>query len=156
MMKVLAFDQASRLTGYVIVNRDPLTRRLTLIEGDTIDYKKIVEIPDRLFSLFKRVLELIEQHQPDVVVVEDIFLGRNVKTFEKLAKVQAVIQVATLHSGKKLETVSPMLARKKYSLKDKEDTAVYICEMPAFESLAGKKLDVTDAALLALYVATKD
>lgn len=155
-MKYLAFDQASRLTGYVIVNRDPLTRRLTLIEGEVIDYKKIEDHTERLFTLFQTVLHMIATHNPDVVVVEDIYLGRNVKTFEKLAKVQAVIQVATLYSDKQLETVSPATARGKYNLKDKKDTAVFICEMPAFESLAGKKLDITDAALLALYVATKE
>lgn len=83
-MRILAFDQASRTSGYAVFDDDKL-----------VDYGKFtLEDTDfgmRLLRIRERVDKLIEKYQPNKVYFEDIQLQDNVETFKKLAEVFGVI-----------------------------------------------------------------
>lgn len=88
MSKILAFDQASRTSGYSVFDN-----------GKLIDYGKFTyddsDFGVRLYKIREKVNALIEKHEPDEVIFEDIQLqanvGNNVDTFKKLAEVFGVI-----------------------------------------------------------------
>lgn len=87
-MRLLALDQASKVTGYAI-----------FIDGELTDYGKFTfedaEIGDRLHKLREGVAKLIADHGIDFVAFEDIQLQNNVQnnvqTFKILAEVFGVI-----------------------------------------------------------------
>lgn len=87
-MKLLALDQASRITGYAVFE-----------DGQLITFGKIVteesDVGVRLMKIRKSIQRLIEDYQIDEVVMEDIQLQsnvqNNVQTFKTLAEVFGVI-----------------------------------------------------------------
>lgn len=88
MSKLLALDQASRITGYAIFDEDEL-----------IDYGKIVanddDIGQRLVFIRSEVVKLIDKYNINEIVLEDIQLQNNVvnnvQTFKTLAEVFGVL-----------------------------------------------------------------
>lgn len=88
MRKLLALDQASRITGYAIFEEDRL-----------ITYGKIVveddDIGARLVKIRDAVKKLVEDYNINEVIMEDIQLQNNVQnnvqTFKLLAEVFGVI-----------------------------------------------------------------
>ena len=92
MSKLIAFDQALNTTGYAIFDN-----------GSLVAYDKFTtesyETHDKLKEIRTKVLELIEEHLPNEIAIEEIQLQQipgssahgNVETFKKLAYVQATI-----------------------------------------------------------------
>lgn len=88
-MKILALDQASRVSGWAIfANNDLLTY-------GKIDLSKQDDIGERLHLLRQKVKQLIEDHKIDKIILEDIYMDgqriNNVQTFKALAEVFGVL-----------------------------------------------------------------
>ena len=87
-MKILALDQASRTSGWSVFENGKLVTYGKFTVDDT-------DFGLRLQKIRNKVKSLIEAHNPDEVVFEDIQLqanqGNNVDTFKKLAEVFGVI-----------------------------------------------------------------
>ena len=85
MNKILALDQASKVSGYAVFQED----------GKLITHGKFVaeddDIGDRLVFIRQQVLNLIKQFDISYVVMEDIQQQDNVQTFKILAEVFGVI-----------------------------------------------------------------
>ena len=87
-MRVLALDQASRVSGWAVYDGKAL-----------IDYGKFsatqTDIGERLYYIRNQVLQLIDKFEIDEVVFEDIQLQdnriNNVQTFKALAEVFGVL-----------------------------------------------------------------
>lgn len=87
-MRILAFDQASRTSGWSLFE-----------DGNLVEYGKFTfddsNFGIRLVKIHDKVKSLIDKYNPDEVVFEDIQLqssfGNNVDTFKKLAEVFGVI-----------------------------------------------------------------
>ena len=87
-MRVLALDQASRTSGWAVF----IDGKLSTFGKFTADHS---DVGDRLHYIRGKVLELIETHEIDEVVFEDIQLqgnvANNVATFKALAEVFGVL-----------------------------------------------------------------
>lgn len=87
-MKILALDQASKITGYAIFEDDELVKYGKIDLQDN-------EIGPRLVQLRQSIRYLIAENQIEYVAFEDIQMqtsvGNNVKTFKVLANVFGVI-----------------------------------------------------------------
>lgn len=84
---ILAFDQASRTSGYSVFQGQELIAHGTFSFTDD-------NIGIRLVKIRNKVLELINQFHPDKVIYEDIQLQQNtnnVSTYKVLAEVFGVI-----------------------------------------------------------------
>lgn len=87
-MRVLAFDQASRTSGYSVFE-----------DGKLITYGKFTyddeDFGERLVHIRNKIISLIDTYNPDKIAFEDIQLQNNVvnnvDTFKKLAEVFGVI-----------------------------------------------------------------
>lgn len=88
-MRILALDQASRVSGWAIFNDDSLEKY------GKIDVSNQYELGDRLHTLRKKVRDLIENNEVDMVILEDIYMDNqhvnNVQTFKALAEVFGVL-----------------------------------------------------------------
>ncbi|MFC1627203.1 crossover junction endodeoxyribonuclease RuvC [Patescibacteria group bacterium] len=91
----------------IIIGIDPGTARLgwgvikTNSGQQTVDKYGCLETPKtdlepkRLESLFNNFKKLLKKHQPDAVVVEDIFFSKNQKTVIKVSQARGVILLAS-------------------------------------------------------------
>lgn len=81
---ILAFDQASKISGYAV-----------FIDGKLETYGKFtfddVDIDVRLVKIRNKIIELVQQYNPTEVVYEDIQQQENVQTFKTLAEVYGVL-----------------------------------------------------------------
>ena len=88
-MRMLALDQASRVTGWAIFEDGEL------IEYGKIDLSKEDQIGQRLHDLRGLVQGMIEELKIDKVILEDIYMDgqkiNNVQTFKILAEVFGVL-----------------------------------------------------------------
>lgn len=88
MSKLLALDQASRVTGYAVFDNNELLTfgKITASQDD---------IGDRLYYLRKQIIKLIDDYDIEEVVFEDIQYQankiNNIQTFKILAEVFGVL-----------------------------------------------------------------
>ena len=88
-MRILALDQASRVSGWAIFDGN------TLEQYGKIDVSKYYELGERLYQIRQKVEHLIDDEHIDVVILEDIYMDgqkiNNVQTFKALAEVFGVL-----------------------------------------------------------------
>ena len=87
-MKLLALDQASRITGFAVFEDENLITYGKIITED-------VDVGIRLMKIRNSIQKLIKDYEIDEVIMEDIQLQNNVQnnvqTFKTLAEVFGVI-----------------------------------------------------------------
>lgn len=106
-MRLLALDQASRVTGVAIFDDDKL------IKYGTFEIKSNQELGKRLTQFLKNLDKLYAAYHFDAVAYEDIQLQMgNVETYKKLAYIQAMILFWCEKNEKKLYCLSPSHWRK--------------------------------------------
>lgn len=102
-MRILALDQASRISGWAIFDGD------TLEKYGKIDVSKYFELGERLYQIRQEVEHLIDDEHIDTVVLEDIYMDgqrvNNVQTFKALAEVFGVLYELCIEMEKPVEAV---------------------------------------------------
>lgn len=76
-MRILGIDPGSLTTGFGVV--EVINGRLTYVTSGCIRMKD-EPLPQRLKTIFSGVTELIEQNQPDVFAIEQVFVARNARS----------------------------------------------------------------------------
>ena len=88
-MRILALDQASRISGWAIFEDDNLE------QYGKIDVSQYGNLGDRLHIIREEVEHLIDDKHIDMVFLEDIYMDgqkvNNVQTFKALAEVFGVL-----------------------------------------------------------------
>lgn len=111
-MRLLALDQASRVTGVAIFDDDKL------VKYGTFEIKSNQELGKRLTQFLENLDKLYAAYHFDAIAYEDIQLQMgNVETYRKLAYIQAMILFWCEKHEKNLYCLSPSHWRK--ILKDK-------------------------------------
>ena len=111
-MRLLALDQASRVTGVAIFDDGKL------VKCGTFEIKSNQELGKRLTQFLENLDKLYAAYNFDAVAYEDIHLQvGNVETYKKLAYIQAMILFWCEKHEKNLYCLSPSHWRK--ILKDK-------------------------------------
>ena len=109
MKKILAFDQATALTGYASFNVDGYIAQLKnygLINCTQSSNHTGIE------NMMKLVCEKISEECPDVVVIEETVLQNNASTLKSLSKLQGSIIYYCYINKIKLEIYYPTHWRK--------------------------------------------
>jgi len=83
--------------GYgVIESRDD---EVTLIDCGALTTPARSPIGERLSYLYNQLVEIVSRYQPDVVAVEQPFVGKNVKSALAIGRAQAVAILAAANKG---------------------------------------------------------
>lgn len=102
-MRILALDQASRVSGWAIFDGD------TLEQYGKIDVSKYYELGERLHQIRQEVEHLIDDEHIDAIILEDIYMDgqriNNVQTFKALAEVFGVLYELCIDMEKPVEAV---------------------------------------------------
>ncbi len=112
-MKVLGIDPGTATVGYGVVERLALRGGpARLIECGILRTKPRDVLPRRLELIHDGLRELIQRHHPDVVAVEGIFYGTNVRTTVVLGHARGVILLAAAQAGVVVAEYSPAVVKK--------------------------------------------
>jgi crossover junction endodeoxyribonuclease RuvC len=106
-MRVLGIDCGTEYTGYGIVELAP-AGKLTCLTSGAIKLSPREPLPLRLNRIYERLTELIHQHQPEQVAIEDVFYAANVKSALKLGQVRGVAMLAAAAAGLHVAEYAPL------------------------------------------------
>ena len=106
MTRILGIDPGSQRTGIGIIDADPAGRTrhvyhaaLELLENDTF--------PLRLKQIFDDLCALIDEHRPDEVAIERVFMARNADSALKLGQARGAAICAAVHKGLAITEYAP-------------------------------------------------
>ena len=109
-MRVLGIDCGTEYTGYGVVDllSEPHNDRLVCIICGAIKASPRDPMPKRLSRISTGLQELILEHRPDRVAIEDVFYATNVKSALKLGQVRGVAMLAAASAGLEVAEYSPL------------------------------------------------
>lgn len=105
-MLVLGIDPGTATTGFGLV--ESKGNRLGVVDFGIISTPAAMIMPERLVLIHQGVNQLIQQHQPDMVAVEQIFYHRNAKTVITVAQSRGVILLTAADAGVKVCEYTPL------------------------------------------------
>lgn len=116
-LTVLGIDPGTSATGYGVVQRAPRSAqgggdRLVLLECGVIRPRRGEPLAIRIREIFEGVSELLERFQPDVMVVEAVFHGKNAKSALTLGHARGAILLAAALQDIALAEYSPLSIKK--------------------------------------------
>ncbi|MEJ2059153.1 MAG: crossover junction endodeoxyribonuclease RuvC [Gammaproteobacteria bacterium] len=103
-MRILGIDPGSRITGYGVIESDGQASRhlasgAIRVEGENL--------PERLGCIFREVSALIEEHRPDQMAIENVFVSQNAASALKLGQARGAAIVAGVRAGLAVAEYSP-------------------------------------------------
>src|SRR3989344_3092807 len=95
-MIIFGIDPGTATTGYGVVRRSKIKNQKSKSLVELVDYGCIVtpkeqEMPLRLYSIQKDLKRLLVQHNPDCVIVEQLFFGINSRTAMSVGQARGVV-----------------------------------------------------------------
>lgn len=94
---ILGVDPGSRDTGFGVING--AGENLLHLASGRIHAGSRPALENRLRQIYDGLTELIQQHQPQVLALEEIFLARNVRSAFTLGQVQGVVLLAAAQAS---------------------------------------------------------
>lgn len=104
-MRIIAFDQATNVTGWSILQDG------RYIKSGTINLINKYVAPQRVRKMMLQIFKRIDQSMADMVVIEDIQNQSNNATFKLLAQLQGAIFGYCAEYEYPIEAVSPSVWR---------------------------------------------
>ena len=95
-MRVIGLDPGSRVTGFGVIESEGASFRC--IDSGNIRLSEQT-LALRLHTIFLRLSEVIERTQPNVMVVEKVFMARNAQSALTLGQARGVALVVAAHHG---------------------------------------------------------
>ena len=90
---ILGIDPGTAVTGYGVVAKEGGSA-VSLVECGVVRTSSREALPVRIRQIYEEVAALIARHAPSVVVVEDVFQGKNVQSALKLGHARGAILLA--------------------------------------------------------------
>ena len=91
-MKIIGIDPGLVQTGYGIINI--LNDQVHLIDYGIIRPNNKDTLAKRLYTIYTDVTEIILNHQPQVIAIEEVFYAKNVKSTIRLGQARGAAMVA--------------------------------------------------------------
>jgi len=108
VLRILGIDPGSRVTGYAVItaSADP-SSRLTYVECGVVEADEDDPLEKRLGEIAQGIREVVAELRPDVVAMEDVFFGKNVRSMIALAQARGAALVAVAQSGLAVAAYAP-------------------------------------------------
>ncbi|EQB31758.1 crossover junction endodeoxyribonuclease RuvC [Sphingobium ummariense] len=109
-MLLLGLDPGLASTGWGLISADG--NRLTHVGNGQIRTDSALSLPTRLMALDMALTNLILEHRPDGVAVEEVFVNTNPQSTLKLGQARGVILLAAARSGMDVGEYAARLVKK--------------------------------------------
>jgi crossover junction endodeoxyribonuclease RuvC len=106
---VLGIDPGTAHTGYGVV----LTRgqSLAALDGGVIGTGPSEPLERRLARIYARISDLISEHRPDAVAVEELYFGQNARTAFAVGQARGVVLLSAGIAGVPCFSYSPQAVK---------------------------------------------
>jgi crossover junction endodeoxyribonuclease RuvC len=104
-MIVLGIDPGTASTGYGVVSSTG--SRLRALADGVIHTRPGVPLERRLADIHARVGELLDEHLPDAVAIEELYFGANVRTAFAVGQARGVVLLAAGQRGVASHSYTP-------------------------------------------------
>jgi crossover junction endodeoxyribonuclease RuvC len=149
-MRVLGIDCGTEYTGFGVVELH--YHGLLCKTSGAIKLSPREPLPRRLVTIFERLAEIISEHKPDNVAIEDVFYAVNVKSALKLGQVRGVAMLAACSAGLEVSEYSPLSIKSAvvgYGRAEKQQVQHMVMRLLNLDRLP-EPSDVADALAIAI------
>ena len=108
-MRVLGIDPGSETLGWGVVDGDG--SRYVLVGFGTVRSSPKQQFSTRLLTIYNGVAEIMAEHSPDVLSVEDTFYAVNVGVALKLGQVRGLMLLLAEQRGLEIAEYAPRLIK---------------------------------------------
>jgi crossover junction endodeoxyribonuclease RuvC len=106
---VLGIDPGTAHTGYgVVLSRG---RRLAALDGGVIETRAGTPLERRLADIHARVCDLIREHQPVALAIEDLYFGRNAHSAFAVGQARGVVLLSAGMAGIPCFSYTPQVVK---------------------------------------------
>jgi crossover junction endodeoxyribonuclease RuvC len=96
-MIVLGIDPGTANTGYGVVARQG--GRMAALDGGVVQTTPAADPAARLSAIHQRVAELLDEHRPEAVALEELYFGANVRSAFAVGQARGVVLLAAGQRG---------------------------------------------------------
>ncbi|HEY4280471.1 MAG TPA: crossover junction endodeoxyribonuclease RuvC [Conexibacter sp.] len=104
-MIVLGIDPGTANTGYGVIARR--RSRVVALDGGVIETPAGQPLERRLATIHARLAELIAEHSPEAVAVEDLYFGANARSAFQVGQARGVVLLAAGQNGIPCSSYTP-------------------------------------------------
>jgi crossover junction endodeoxyribonuclease RuvC len=153
-MRVFGVDCGTEITGFGVVESDDSARepRLVCMAQGAIRLAKAKSLPERLKQVFTELTAAMEQWQPEVVAIEEVFYSVNAKSALKLGQVRGVALLAAAWQGLPVAEYAPLRIKQSvvgYGQAQKEQVQFMVTRLLKLDRQP-EPADVADALAIAI------
>lgn len=105
-MIIMGIDPGLTSTGYGVIEKKGSHLRALGYGSITTSSKEALSA--RLDEIYRRVKELIEAYQPDLLVIEELFFNTNARSAMVVGEARGGIILAAAHCGVEVEEYTPL------------------------------------------------
>src|SRR3990170_3972692 len=105
-MKVLGVDPGTLTSGFGIVSEED--HKLFHVVSGGISPSAKNPFPIRLKKIYEELEKIIDKYRPNVVVVDDLFVSKNIKSALKLGHSRGVAILAAMNAGLPVFEYAPL------------------------------------------------
>lgn len=105
-MLVLGIDPGIGTTGYGVVGEDN-QGDVVLVAYGAVETRPGAPMPERLQVLYGEMMNILREHKPESVAVEQLFFGRNVTTAIMVGQARGVVLLAAAQAGLQVYEYKP-------------------------------------------------
>ncbi len=102
--RILGIDPGSRITGFGVIE---IQRRKAVYVTSGCIRTKSKDLPSRLHEIYTSIKQIIQEYQPTVSSIEQVFVHRNPASAIKLAQARGVAIVACVQQGLSVNEYAP-------------------------------------------------
>jgi crossover junction endodeoxyribonuclease RuvC len=150
MPLIVGVDPGIAVTGIGVIRAEGSA--LHHVHSEAVTPPRKGPFEQRLLVIFRRLGQVLDQHRPDAVALEDIFFARNVKSAIKLAHVRGAVMAAAADRGIPVSEYAPLSVKKAVvgvGQADKVQVQQMVKMLLCLE-VAPSPLDVSDALAVAV------
>ena len=93
----MGIDPGTATTGYGVVEKQG--NKVSYVSCGAILTDKNVTMPERLLTIYTQLNRLLDVHEPDVVVTEQLFFSNNVTTAMQVGRTVGVVLLTAAQRG---------------------------------------------------------
>ena len=104
-MRILGIDPGTAIVGFGVIDVDG--QKKTMIDAGVIRTPANQPLEIRLETIYSELNEIMKSNKPEVMVIEQLFFGRNVTTAISVSHARGVIILAGQQAGLQIEEFTP-------------------------------------------------
>lgn len=88
-MRILGIDPGTGILGFGVI--DVVKGKPKMVDAGVIRTPVNQPLPDRLLTIYEELEQIIIEHQPEIMVVEQLFFAQNVTTAMSVSHARGVV-----------------------------------------------------------------